>query len=654
MNSGLSDYIQLRELLAEHDYFEAIEQSKKQPVDSFFLAVFQRVNRGKIEEHFWDALFTKEANHLFQSDCIHGIVGKFWSSDRSAEQIHLFSKNHPKVFCQSLRLSKSFLESGFLDRTKSATSNTPYMDCHLNKMQSLKTKWDLLNKEVDESKAVLSSISLETLLAELVIWWENEWSQNMAKQQKLSVVYHTILRAYFHVRSSSEISFHSAREGFKITLNRYKGSNVLSISVLLNAFVKLYEFETTELENYCYEIRHDFNPKGDYRHDKRALLKYVNDGKKLGTFQTYWRVMASELTLKLIESGSIKLNPKNDLEEYVYTSQTQSRLMLEYIGGSSQLDHITIAILSNLETHALSRYRLVMWKLLEEDDIVTALEKLTRDKEGNHVPIQLYNQEDFRIKTAHSLKSKVSLLTIDKVLQRVISSSDDLNMLERPIIRLSNGQILNLMNLTSESNFLLRGYFNMVDAISDKSDRQGDIDFEELITNKLREAGFEAEQGILYNQKRQDGSSGDIDVIVKERNFALILEVKRIKLRYDSEGIWNEREIKTNWASLQLHKASLALEAKATELMEVIPEETEHKVSLIITPWFEYDHEYVGKYLKVSWFEILYALEQLKSEWQSAPNRLKALTNLVTDDRVWPDIFKKADAYQDVLRTMSK
>lgn len=655
MGTGLSDYIRLRQAITGHQYFQAIELSKGLPPESFLLAVFQRVNRGKIESTFWDALFTEEAQHLFKTELIHSILREFWSSDWTKEQVESFSIHYPKVFCQSIRLSRVFLEDNFFYRIRSAAPQTPYIDSHFSKMQEFKSKLELLNQQVVNQKEKLISIELEELLTELTIWWENEWTRQMARQQRLSTVYHNVLKAYFEIKPDANATSESLFKKFGLVLKRYKQTPKLRIQSVLDSFMALQHFETTELENYCYEIKHDFNKKGEYIIDKRAIIKYQNDGKKLGVFQTYWQFFANQMLDRLIEQGEIKLNPRNDIDWYSYMSQIQSNLMLDYVGEGSEIERLTSGFFANIETHSLSRYRRVMWDLIaEKDDVITALAKVSFIDNGRGFPVQLNGYAAFKKMTYTTFKGTVSLELIDKLLKRVTSESKDLNMLERPLIKLASGQILNLMNLTSESNFFLRGYFNMVDAIDDTSERQSDRSFEQMICKAFQVANFEAYCGVEYLQKTQDGSAGDLDVIVKEGAYTLLLEVKRIKLRYDSAGIWNERELKTNWASLQLHKASLALKAKTPEVLAVLSEEVKEIRSLIINPWFEYDHEFVGNYLKVSWFEIQYALTEMKKDWQKAPNKLKALTDLIIEDKVWPDIFKKAKAYEDILKSTSK
>lgn len=654
MDTGLSDYIRIRQAINDQDYLEAIELSKTLSSESFFLATFQRVNRGKIKDAFWDTLFLKEANHLFQSDLIHGILGKFWSSDWSLNQVRSFSENYPKVFCQSIRLSGKFLEDDFLEMIQPVAARTPYMEAHFSKMQELKSKQQTLTESLDQIQQDLASIELEELLVELIVWWEHSRSQNMAHMQKLHTVYHRVLKAFFILKPDAVATIESAYYKFEAILRQYERSDKLKIKDLLDSFMNLYQFETTELENYCYEVKHDFDKNGQYIHDNRALTKYQNDGKKLGVFQTYWRYLATLITEDQIDKGKIELNPKNDLDLHNYISRFQAELLLGYVNRASELDQITSGIFTNLEAHSLSRYRLVMEGMISQGkNIVDALSEIRTMNNDHGFPIHIFSYQGFKNKTSGSFKGKIPSHQIDEAVDRVISTPDDFDMLKRPIIKLKNNHVLNLMNLTSESNVLLKSYFNMINNTIEKEDRQGDKGFEQVICEAFIEANFKAQHGIEYLQNTQNGSAGDVDVIAKEADFALLLEVKRIKLRYDSEGIWNEREMKTNWASLQLHKAHLALEAETPELVAVLPKEITHKVSLIVNPWFEYDHELVGNYLKVSWFEILYALTEMKNEWQKAPNKLKALTDLIIEDKVWPNIFIKANAYEDILKSMS-
>lgn len=505
----------------------------------------------------------------------------------------------------------------------------------------------------------LTQMTLEDILAELVIWWENRRIPDQMDNLGFEIS-QTILSSFFKVTEFQQIITHeSCFKNFADIIAKYHKTKQLQLTDLLEAEEDKQDFLLKWISNYSFELKSDLDANGRLLANKRAKIQFDQESEKLELFQASFQSQALSIIPKMIQEGLLKPQMKNDYDFNNEIGQLICTMLLDYVGQFEKLtevDEMLTPYLSSLHYHAVDRYRSQMDKMLSNGfNPLQALGQIMTMNKGHGFPIQINSKSDFKKKVRDSFKGNVDDDVIEAVVNRCITPITNINLLKHNVIDMGNGQLVNLMHLISEDNFLLKGYFNILKYAPQKDNQEGDKNFEKSIQEDFIRAGFtNSHQGTIYGphhpEKLPGDLDGDLDVVVTEGDHVLVLEVKRVDLRWDAQGIWNEKE-KILWASLQLHKTQLAIQNKDEALMRILPEKPKTMISLIITPWFEYDHEFIGNFMKVSWFEIKYALEHMKGEWQNTPNKLQALIYLILEDQVWPHI---RNGYEGYLRFMEE
>jgi hypothetical protein len=648
---------QIQSVFSKHDYDKAIPLCKGVP-EAFFIIAFKRLQRRKITPPFWDVILSKPADHLLRHEAALPLMVKFWSTRWSLGQLERFAMASPKLFIKSSRISGLFLQEGFLEMLSSLSDGDDYIRWHFEKMKGLREQRKVLKSKVAELTKQVQLLPLAEFLSELVIWWEENRSELMGTQNTLFNLLQRILKGYFTADLKRTIDHEDTYKVFLEVVIAYHKEGKLNILPVMAALWEEYAFETATLEEYQYEVRHDFNKLGEFRFDKRAQVKFRRDGEKLQAFQAFWHHRAVFMVAMKIDKELINVNLEEGYDANSYVSQEKINLLLDYVNGFENLSEVDLRVptfFSSLQVHALSRYRSKMDEAMAKGlSPVKALMQVMVINEGHGFPIQVNAVEVFKRMVHKTYKGKLDMPLIDQLIPRGLTAPEDFSIMEKPLLLIDKEKTINLLNITSESNFFLRSYFNIVRSMDQQRDQQGDRLFEKEIGETLRRAGFNCEYSVDYeiNKGLADQSiKGDIDVIVSEKQVALLLEVKRVKLRFDSAGIWNEFE-KVNWGGLQLQKTKTAMQEGVVDLKIQLPEDIGNMTGMIVTPWFEHDHQEINGFVKVSWFEIRYALEQMNGEWSDRKNRLKALIDLIVNDRVWPHVFGAAKEYEDTLKDL--
>ncbi len=640
-----------------NDYDRAVSLCQGLP-EAFFMVAFKRLQRRKIEPPFWDVMLSQPADYLLGYEAALPLMVKFWSTPWDLEQLDRFSKVSAELFIKSLRISGLFLQEGFLEMLSSLPERDDYIRWHFAEMKAFREQRRVLHSKVIELTKQVQLLPLAEFLSELIIWWEENRSEFMGTQNTLFNLLQRVLKGYFSADLKRTIDHEDTYKVFADVVIAYHQEGKLTIQQVMTALWEEYAFETATLEEYQYEVKHDLNKSGEFTLDKGAQEKFRRDGEKLLAFQAFWHHRAVLMVAWKIDKELINVNLEEGYDANSYVSQEKINLLLDYVNGFENLSEVDLrvpALFSSLQVHALSRYRSKMDESMAKGlSPVQALLQVMLVKEGHGFPIQVNAVEDFERMVHKTYKGQLDMSLISELILRGLTAPEDFSILEKPLLLIDKEKTINLLNITSESNFFLRSYFNIVRSMDQQRDQQGDRLFEKEIGETFKTAGFDCESSVDYelNKGLPDQSiKGDIDVIVSEKQVALLLEVKRVKLRFDSAGIWNEFE-KVNWGGLQLLKTKTALREGAVDLEIDMPSDTSNITGLIVTPWFEHDHQQINGFVKVSWFEIRYAMEQMKSEWSDKENRLKALIDLIVYDRVWPHVFQVADEYEDTLKDL--
>lgn len=147
---------------------------------------------------------------------------------------------------------------------------------------------------------------------------------------------------------------------------------------------------------------------------------------------------------------------------------------------------------------------------------------------------------------------------------------------------------------------------------------------EQFISDFAKKAGLIAESnfkfGFKIDKKSEEYFSGEIDAVLYDHNRILGIELKRSALRNSLEEVCYEREVILNSAAVQLDNFIKSLQYKKGKLNSHLKIENTIDLSklsidgLIVSTNFEFDHENINGYLKISLVEFMWILDTLKPD----------------------------------------
>lgn len=242
------------------------------------------------------------------------------------------------------------------------------------------------------------------------------------------------------------------------------------------------------------------------------------------------------------------------------------------------------------------------------------------------------------------IQKLISLISIDpKSMKNVDRFNPAINLLGKPFIKIgdyylgfngvlgeANSQTNILVNVM-ESNSRLHSYVELEEVKV----------FEKSVKDMFKKAGFtNVDCSIKY---KDGGIEGDFDIVVYEKGFMLLIELKRSKIRIHLSDAHNEYENNLLKASGQLDKAKVFIgrnfeKVKGDHFNKLNIAETEFtnitSYTMIVSTSFEYDHVLINdKHLKISLFELQNILEngvEMISE-----NKLQSLFYAIVSNKYW-------------------
>ncbi|MEQ8811149.1 MAG: hypothetical protein RIE59_18915 [Imperialibacter sp.] len=662
-------YKQIIIALSERKYTKAFDLIEADQIEEFFNPLhflFGKPQPLVNDPVFWQTLFSHgKGEFLFKSEFIYPILETFWKSrSTSTELIRLFAGNYPQKFIESLRLNRTFLNPDVLQLVTDSIHNPPaYIYCHLMQMQSMLKRKSALEAKLKTNEEVLEKISLASILILITLWFEKDPNED---RQAVDLKYRTVnkfLTDYFRLSTKSlrRLERESMMLDFVKICNKLQNdkSVVPSVWKKIDDVKDYIFFLSADVDHYCFDLKSDFNPPGEFISNSREKMSFIEGSNKLDAFESYHLSLAALITPKLLKEWDVKLGGKDDHElafnQLAVIFDVVIRLWTSYLGLDtvfSETHKLYTKVYSMLFAHAKSRYEAPFQAHFSatNDPIVSILATIVSDGQGRGFPVQVTTAEEFAGMTRLSFKGQVEeseMIDIPELLFYDTSLANaELNMISRPLIRTDGDQYVRLLPLLSRQNVVIGAYTRLLEEVvrSGEQNKKASESFEKIVSATFKKARFSSAHSL-----KVDGMTGDFDVIVTERDTVLILELKRTSFRENSTGIWKERTDRLQKGSLQLYKLTRFIENNPEALAREFPALQDVSVKIagfVVSPWFEHDHELIGRYRKVSWFEIRYALEKMEEQWKHSENRLAAFINLIEDDKIWPEIFGKSFEFE--------
>ena len=218
------------------------------------------------------------------------------------------------------------------------------------------------------------------------------------------------------------------------------------------------------------------------------------------------------------------------------------------------------------------------------------------------------------------------------------------NIFEKPFFKLDNfvfkvPWILAFQHPTTTFlNNLLRVHYN-------RKDRKNEVhESEKFIHDLFLENGFIVEYSYDLPGEKNQGL-GDIDVICSKDGHLFVLELKSTYIRTSMQESWIYKTKVLRKAGHQLSKRVKAIKDNvlSDESFIEIFGQTKHIHSWIIDTSFDFDHEYFDGSLKVSSFELMYALNAENEDYYPDGFNVDKFIEIIESQRIWNDVLEKPE-----------
>lgn len=619
--------------------------------------------------NIWETL----PNKAFDTDLFSIILNKNFLNS-SLSNISLIGKCatlYPIIFIRAVKSSKIFIEN---------ESNFTLLKNELRNENSLKdfflicdiltNKYKKLNNEVISYRQVLNSYGYLDLLCLISLYMMKnieETAKNIYLFEHNGRVFSEILQDRLKdvdrkKRAIDEPCVQEKLTKYFISLNQLENFEVFE--QLVESYMDLLAFEQGELSTFCYDVNYRASLEKEYIQltplDIKKAIAWYLDGDKIIVSNKYYIEETKgyvEQEYQDVQFGTLE-NEKLNKNIFIWTNSNITLLTDLYgIDINIQLDKKnTIQTLPVV--HGLSsliglygkefvntyldfkkgyadfweaKYYFIGQGIFSGKDRLPLIYT-----QVNHFANILNNQ--FNITNGNDIEKfwTNDLRDINITRQKVP------NLFEKPLLKIDNfvfkiPWILALQNPTTTFlNSLLRVHHN-------RPDRKTEVHSSEKFIHKLfKDNGFIVESSFDLPEK-ENKNIGDIDVICSRDGYLFVLELKSTYIRTSMQEAWVYKTKVLRKAGHQLHKRVKAIKL----LLEGNNSFTEkfgqpkNIYSWVIDTSYDFDHEYFEGSLKVSMFEIIYALNSKNTDFYPEGFSVSEFIKIIDSQRVWMETLEK-------------
>lgn len=623
---------------------------------------------------------------LFNTELFAVVLNKNFlnSSLQNVSLIMTCAEMYPAVFIRAVKSSKIFIENdSSFALLKNELKNESSLKDFFIVCDILAKKYIKLNDGVILYRRVLNSYGYLDLLCLISLYMMKnieENTKNIYLFEHNGRVFSKILQDRLEEvdRKKRAMNEYYVQEKLaKYFISPNKVENFEEFEQLVNAYMELIAFEQGKLSTFCYDENYTVSLEKEYVHliplDIEKAITWHLDGHKIIASNNYYIEEARgyvEQEYKDSRFGSLE---NEELNKSIFIWASSNVILLADLYGvdtNIHLDNQTI-IQTLTAVHGLSS----LIGLYGKEFVNTYLDF----KKGytNFWEAKYY----FIGKGMFSGTNRLPLIHthIDSFAEilnsqhRVTNGSDiekfwtnDLrdinktkkkipNLFEKPLLKIDDfvfkiPWVLALQHPTTTFlNSLLRVHHN-------RSDRKNEVhSSEKFIHNLFKDNGFIVESSFdLPGHENKD--VGDIDVICFKDGCLFVLELKSTYIRTSMQEAWVYKTKVLRKAGHQLHKRVKAIES----LLEGNNAFTEkfgkpdNIYSWVVDTSFDFDHEYFEGSLKVSMFEIIYALNSENEDFYPEGFNVNKFVEIVESQRTWTEILERPELLvEDMIYKLS-
>jgi hypothetical protein len=446
-----------------------------------------------------------------------------------------------------------------------------------------------------------------------------------------------------------------------------KGKEYLShFEKIFNSYREYYYFEKNILSTFCFDDNFKYEVN-DNTLDIKVLdiekYKYWDlNGQKLAELFTYYREEALIGSSKFFSENIFGSKENDTINKIVHLEATETYLLAqEQYGMQDNIeinDNVQISLfilihqINNLkglyQKYFIPNYikhldNFLDWEKAWEYMLMESMRNnknrlpLIHQKVNKFSENMVVEEENF---TKEDKKNIENFWTIDlkEIYKNKLNAIP--NIFEKPLMKVDD-YIFIMPYVLGHQNSSASFINSLLKVHLRARHRKDEVSNSENNLSKIfKKTGFKVEAG--YNlPMSKEYNIGDVDVICEKDGYLFVLELKSTFIRTDFDNIW---KYKTD----QLRKASNQLRKREFLINKLLEENNNKFINKFGKPkkvfyWivdtsFEFDHEYFSNYLKVSMFELIYALNPENDDFYPNGFNIESFIQTIEKAMIWDDL----------------
>jgi tetratricopeptide (TPR) repeat protein len=574
------------------------------------------------------------------------VLHQYFNSQHHFKKIEQkIASEYPELFIKTVRANQAFIKTDKLDFLLSIDFAEKYK-VHQNVWRHLANIDTQLWNTIDKKLKELSNNNFSEILTETIIWLENKRfeHQELFQNQHLSSVYSFFIKLFLQ-KHSNEYKKINSEEFFKRFYSKLGKQTNNTLSELLDLISQWVQFNDSILSAYSFDM--DIQPSVEngvlyFNRQPKDYYKWKLDGVRYNLNRLSYFFKGIDCVEYLADKEGMQIpkgsKPKDEEGNYqLAVQQWQLTTFLDDLKldsfvfqGREIKSQLLFQPLLTYSKNKNIRYEQELQKHFDSSNNWTdAFVKLTKEAFQNNFlennPYFLMSKEEYINLNNTTLQElhKNSSEEIINLFSYFVNPNYDFNRFnvgynvwQKPFVQLGDYLFCPMMFFANNDWFYGFAQAGLENLAAKKNGRKISTNykeeqrttslFEKELCNKLKNKGWKITEDINIGRLTKGKESGDIDILIKDEQTTLFLQLKRTKFRLNLKEAYNEAINTDRKASRQLNDAEKFL-TKDSDIIEI--NNKVHK--WIVTTSFEGILSEIDSCLKINYFDLLQAISNL-------------------------------------------
>ncbi len=555
---------------------------------------------------------------------IDSLLFNYFTKEKKYSQVleKELSEKFPESFVRAIRTSQIFIKKERLSYLKEFSLKSDlevHIEIWINLQEIDEKLWEIIQNNL---KDVLE-LDIKQVLSEVIFWLENERydSDNQQKQFQLGTIYSFFIKLYLHntnqvITNNNDEFLKCFLKPFGEKLKNEKSINT-SISKLLGSISDWINFNDNLLQAYCFDLGIEPKLENEVIYFNQIPLNYYKwqlDGIRYEKNRIDYQLKAQSIILNTEESLNLNTQRAIRLKKMEIFLKDLNVFDSTFKGEKNGLYKIFSSILT-FSFNRFYRYQLTLDELKETSkNWFEAYAKLliySVIKKTEIMPYLLMTREEFieRIKNASKDANKKLLSnTLSFVSYSIIKNREfnrfkiDYDVWNNPFIKIGNLFFSPMLFFANNDWFFSAPQLAIKNMHANKNERKRTATaMENYLGEKFKNRGFTVK---VIDDREASGIDGDVDIIVKDAETTLFIQLKRTYFRINPKDAYYKSINSDKKASQQLN--DVVSYFKKTNYIYNLNKEP---IKWIVSTSFEAINKEMNHCNKINYFDLLFALE---------------------------------------------